>query len=402
MRVRHLTLALAVALSGCLTPLDPSSVRIAAVKVTIGDASRTVDTIRVRRATRVQATAFASQGYEIGVTDFAYRSSNVAVATVDQNGVVRGVAPGTAIITATAPQGGSGTVTVVVLTSTVEFTIPIHVVSRDIAFSNDYARAYVTTATDSLVVVDAFGFFKLRTIGLGLPGGHVAATSDVAYVTHPGVDSVSMVSVATNTFVRRIPVAGAPDAVVASTTRAFVAATSANRIVALDNGVVSGTATLAGSPRQLALPRSGNVLFATVSGAAGWSLVAIDASTLAVIRSVALPGEATGLAVNGDGSRVYVLLKAGEVRAFTYSTAGVFASAGTVTVGTNARGIAARTFGSPDVVVSGEPVLILDGPSLAVVDRVAGGGTGAVTIRPDGLFAFVVSADGMTINVIGL
>ena len=125
MHVRHLALAALVAVAGCLTPLDPSAVRIAAIRVTIGDAQHTVDTIRVRRTARIQAAAFASQGYDLGITDFHYASSDTSVATVDQSGIVRGVAPGTATITVTAPQGHSATVTVVVRTTTVEFTIPL-------------------------------------------------------------------------------------------------------------------------------------------------------------------------------------------------------------------------------------------------------------------------------------
>jgi hypothetical protein len=402
MRVRQLVLAALVATTGCLSPVDPSSVRIAAVKVTVGSALATTDTIRVRRTTRVTATAYASQGYDVGITNFSFSSSNDAVATVDQNGVVRGIAPGTAVITARTPQGKSGQVTVVVLTTTVEFTIPIGSAASDIAFSQDYARAYATSASDSLVVIDAFSFFRLRAIPLGLAVGHVAATGDAVFVTNPGADSVTVVSIASNAIVRRIAVAGAPDAVVASPTRAFVGARTANRIVVLSATGAAGSIALAGSPRQLALARTGNLLFATVLAGSNWSLVSANSSSLVTLRSIALPGAAISLTANGDGSRVYVLLATGEVRAYAVSTTGVFTAAGTATAGSGATSIAARVAGPPDVVVSGEPVLILDGPSMTVVDRIAGAGTGTVAIRPDGLFAFIAVPERRTINVVGL
>lgn len=401
MRARLLLFATLLSAGACLEPLDPSSVRIAAVRVTVGDGQRSVDTIRVRRTTRVQATAFASQGYDLGVTSFTFSSSNTAVATVDQNGVVRGVAPGSATITARAPQGQSGQVTVVVLTSTVEFTIPLGAAPVDIAFSRDYARAYVTTTGDSLVVVDAFGFQKVRTVAIGSGATGVAATSELVYVTRAAADSVVTVSVATNAVVGRFALPGRPEAVVASATRAFVAATTGNRIVALGNGTVVATLALDGSPRDLAITQGGERLFATVVAGTAWSLRAIDGGSLTVSSSVALPGPALAVAAGPGGSRVYVLL-AGEIRAFNVGAGGVLSAAGSAAVSPGATGLATRLFGPPDVVVSGEPVLVIDGTTLTRIDQVAGGGTGAVAIRPDGLFAFLAAPDRRSINVIGL
>lgn len=401
MRARLLLCALLLAAGGCLEPLDPSSVRIAAVRVTVGDGQRSVDTIRVRRTTRVQATAFASQGYDLGVTDFVFTSSNSSIATVDGNGVVRGVAPGSVTITARAPQGESGQVTVVVLTSTVEFTIPLGAAPADIAFSRDYARAYVTTAGDSMAVVDAFGFQQVRTIAIGSGASGVAATAELVYVTRGAADSVVTVSVATNAVVGRFALSGRPEAVVASASRAFVAATTGNRIDALENGAVVATLAPGGSPRHLAITQAGERLFATVVAGTAWSLLAIDGGSLAVSSSIALPGPALAVAAGPGGTRVYVLL-AGEIRAFNVSTGGVLSAAGSIAVSSGATDIATRLFGPPDVVASGEPVLVIDGATLSLIDRVAGGGTGSVAIRPDGLFAFLAAPDRRSINVIGL
>jgi hypothetical protein len=402
MHVRHLALAALVAVAGCLAPLDPSSVRIAAIRVTIGDAQHTVDTIRVRRTTRIEAAAFASQGYELGITDFHYTSSDTSVATVDQSGIVRGVAPGTAAITVTAPQGHSATVTVVVRTTTVEFTIPLGSAPGAIAFSQDYARGYVTTAGDSLAVIDAFGFLRIRSIPIGLAESDVAATSDAVFITHPAVDSVTVVSIGSSTIARRVHVAGAPDAVVASATTAFVASRSGTSISVLDASGVVGSIALGGSPRQLAAARTTALLFATVNSGDSWTLVAADQSRRIALGSIALPGPALSVTTNADGSRVYVLLATGEIRAFSATTGGALAAAGSVATQNGATDIAARVAGSPDLLVAGEPLLILDGPTLTTFDRVAGAGTGSVAIRPDGLFAFVVTPGSRVLNVVGL
>ena len=402
MRVRHLALAALAAVAGCLSPVDPSSVRIAAIRVTIGDGQHTVDTIRVRRTARIEAAAFASQGYDLGITSFHYASSDTGVATVDQSGIVRGVAPGTATITVTAPQGHSATVTVVVRTTTVEFTIPLGSAPGDIAFSQDYARGYVTTAGDSLAVIDAFGFLRIRSIAIGLAEAHVAATSDAVFITHPAADSVTVVSIGSSTIARRIHVAGAPDAIVASATASFVGLRDGTGIAVLDASGVIGSIALGGSPRQLAAARATALLFATVNTNGAWTLVAADQARRTTLGSIALPGPTLAVTTNADGSRVYVLLATGEIRAFTATTAGTLTAAGSVATQNGATDIAARVTGPPDLLVAGEPLLLLDGPTLTAFDHVAGAGNGSVAIRPDGLFAFVTAPSSRTINVVGL
>jgi DNA-binding beta-propeller fold protein YncE len=402
MHVRQLALIALVAVAGCLSPVDPSSVRIAAIRVTIGDGQHTVDTIRVRRTARIEAAAFASQGYDLGITSFQYASSDTSVATVDQSGIVRGVAPGTATIRVTAPQGHSATVTVVVRTTTVEFTIPLGSAPGDIAFSQDYARGYVTTAGDSLAVIDAFGFLRIRSIAIGLPESHVAASSDAVFITHPAADSVTVVSIGSSTIARRIHVAGAPDAIVASATAAFVASRDATSISVLDASGVIGSIALGGSPRQLAAARTSSLLFATVNTNGVWTLVAADQGRRTTLGSIALPGPTLAVTTNGDGSRVYVLLATGEIRAFTATAAGILTAAGSVATQNGATDIAARVAGPPDLLVAGEPLLLLDGPTLTTFDRVAGAGNGNVAIRPDGLFAFVSAPSSRNINVVGL
>lgn len=402
MHVRHLALAALTGLAACLTPVDPSSVRIAAIRVTIGDGQHTVDTIRVRRTARIQAAAFASQGYDLGITDFHYASSDTTIASVDQSGIVHGIAPGTATITVTAPQGHSAKVTVVVRTTTVEFTIPLGSAPGDIAFSQDYARAYVTTGGDSLAVLDAFGFLRIRSIAVGLAEAHVAATSDAVFITHPAVDSVTIFSIGSSTIARRLHVAGAPDAVVASATAAFVASRDGSSISVLDASAVVGSIALGGSPRQLAAARASTLLFATVNTGGSWALVAADQSRRVTLGSIALPGPTLAVAANGDGSRVYVLLATGEIRAFTATTGGTLAAAGSFTTHDGATDIAARVAGPADLLVSGEPVLLLDGPTLTAFDQVAGAGNGSIAIRPDGLFAFIAAPASHTINVVGL
>ena len=76
----------------CLDPIAPGTMEIGMVRVTIGSRGAELDTIQVRATTRVQAVALALEGYDVGVTNFRYASSDTLVATVDSLGTVRGEA----------------------------------------------------------------------------------------------------------------------------------------------------------------------------------------------------------------------------------------------------------------------------------------------------------------------
>lgn len=385
----------------CLTPVDPNRTTVAAVRVNVGrKADATVDTVQVRGTTHVHAAAIGTGGYDVGITDFTYRSSDTTIATVDATGNVRGNAPGVATITARAPQGQEGRATVVVVPSTIAYSIELTGNTGSIAFSTDYTRAYVVAGTGTLASLDALAFIQNATISLAHPAGSVAATSDAVYVTHPGVDSVSVISAAANAVTRTIFVGSGPGDIVASGSAAYVATRFDQRIVILKNGAATLGIPVGGEPHQLALSRDGSRLFATVLKGSTWRLYAIAPAFPDTTGSIALNGVPTAIASNGDGTRVYVLIGAAS-RVDVYNV-GPFSLVGSVTVGSNPGGIAARQVGSPYVVVSGEPATVFDGTTLAVQDRIANVGFGPVAIRPDGLFAFVSFGTQGLVRVIAL
>ena len=405
MRVRHLTIVLLLATAGCLSPVDPvSSAAIAAVRATIGDRGFAADTIQVRATTRVRATALAAAGYDLGVSDFAYVSSNPAVAVVDGNGTVRGVAPGSVSITATAPGGKSATVGVVVVPSTIAYTITVGDSPGPITFSSDYTRAYVATAGDSLVVVDALGFFRISAAEVGAPAYALAATGTDVYLTHPALDSVTLVGTANSQSLGRAFLGAGPSGVVASGGRAWIAARYDRRLVVVEGSSTTGTIPLGAEPHDLALDATGTSLFATVEDAGAWRVAIVRLAGADTAGSFSVAPGPSALASSATGDRVY-LLYPGErlVRVYARGSDGAYALQGTVSTGASPGGIAARHVGEvPYVVVSGEPATVFDGVTLQVYDRVAAVGTGSVAIRPDGLFAFVSAPGTTAVNVLGL
>ena len=394
----------AVALLGaCLDPVDPGAAPVASIAVMF-DGTNSKDTISVRGTTRARAIAVAEAGYDLGRTDFTFTSSNEAVAVVEPTGVVRAVAPGTAVIRATLPGGVVGQGEVLVLPSTVEYTIPVGNAPGAMSFSPDYTRLYVTIAPDSLAIVDALNYTRLSAVGLGRPGVGVAATSQSVYVTHPASDSVSVVSTANNSVTGRISVGRGPTGAAGTADRAFIAVRTERRIAIVDASGTVNTIGLAGEPRDIAVARDGRRVFATMDmGGGAWRLVVANPATRDTIHSIALSSAPGPIATDLSGTRVYVLLPAeGRAIVFAQGADGRFSLVGGIPVGANAGGISARVTGEPLVVVSGTPATIFDGGTLALSEQVANVGTGQVSVRPDGVFAFIANVGGNVLQVIGL
>lgn len=401
--VRRVWLIAAIGIIGCLTPVDPSDAPVGSVQVTF-DGTNTSDTIQVRGTTRARAAAIARQGYDLGRTDFIFASSNDAVATVEPSGVVRAVAPGTAVVRATLPDGTAGEGTVIVVPSTVEYTIVVGDAPGAMAFSPDYTRLYVTIASDSLAIVDALGYFRMSAVRLGAPGARVAATAEAVYVTHPGLDSVSVIATTTTPAVRRISLGRSPTGVAATAQRAFVALRAERRVAIVEGDHEVASIPVGADPVEVAAARDGRRVFATLeSGSGVWHLAIIDPIVRVAIQTVALTSAPGAIATDLSGTRVYVLLPAeNRVAVLAEGPDGRYQATGTIAIGTGSTGVSARLVGAPLVVASGNPVTVFDGASLAVSEQIPDVGTGSVAVRPDGVFAFISVVGSNVLKVIGL
>ncbi|HEX2719274.1 MAG TPA: Ig-like domain-containing protein [Gemmatimonadaceae bacterium] len=404
MRRHPWLLAGALALSGCLEPMDPAAAEVALVRATIGDAGFTADTVQVRATTRVHAVALASGGYDLGLTGFRFSSSDASVADVDANGTVRGVSPGTATITAAAPNGNrSASVTVVVVPSTIDYTIAVGAAPGAIAFSPDYTRTYVATSGDSVVVIDALGFFRGAAVDVGAEVHALAATSSAVYATHFAIDSLGRIATASSQRLARMFVGSGPAGAVSVGSRVFIATTFDRRLVAIESGGGLSEVPVGGEPHELARSGDGRLIAATVQSAGGWRVALVSAQANDTSGSFAIEPGATAIALDATGDAVYLLYPAERrMRMYRRGSAG-WGLAGSVETGVSPGGLAARHVGRvPYVVISGTPTLVVDGVTLAVYDRIENAGTGPVAIRPDGLFAFVAAPAVNAVHVIGL
>ena len=96
------------------TPTTPSPPPPPAPTVSVVEVSPSMATVEVGRTQRFVATAKASDGTVISGVDFAWSSSNTAVATINNNGVATAVAAGTVTIRATGNGVASAAVTITV------------------------------------------------------------------------------------------------------------------------------------------------------------------------------------------------------------------------------------------------------------------------------------------------
>lgn len=144
--------------------------------------------------------------------------------------------------------------------------------------------------------------------GAGAPSA-VAATNTRAYITDRDTGTVAVYDTITNTLVGSYQVGGAPDgiAVKRDGTRIYVSSSAGNTVTVIDTATGAKKATIAvGNPTAIAINPAGSVLYVANGSAA--TVTKISTSTNRVAGTVKLaPGvTATELAVSADGKRIYV------------------------------------------------------------------------------------------------
>ena len=400
-RARRGSAAMTALLVGaCLAPMDPSKAEVELVHVTFGAARRTVDTIAVRATTRANAVAYAAEGHDVGITRFEFSSSDARVAVVDSLGTVRGISPGTAVITARAPSGKEGSATIVIIPATIAYRITLGGPPETLAFSVDATRLYVPVRPDSLAVIDALGQLRVATVSLGAGANRAAATTTHVIAFEAGSSSAALLSVATERASGALALGAPSHDIVALGERAYVAQGVAGRIAIIEGNAVVGHIEVTGEPMHLAVSRREPRLAAAVRSGSSWRAVILAIPSGSPLASITLAGEPAALALSGDGSRLFVL-DAARRRVDVFA-APSYALVGSIATGETPGDLDVRQTGTPLVVVSGEPLVMFDGLTLQEVDRIPEVGRGLVSIRPDGLFVYVTEPGSNVVRVVAL
>jgi YVTN family beta-propeller protein len=269
----------------------------------------------------LQLTATAADKYDNSIPDasFTYSSGNTAIATVSEAGLVTGVALGATTISVTSGQA-SRTVPIVVTGGHPEEMI-VSVTEKlptsvwGIAISPAGAIYVTQPSVGRLGRADLPATAFTRSVDVG--GGPWSNPTDVtfdpagttAYVANQGTGNVSVVDVATNIEVARIPVTnpGVPFTVIVSADGARVyVGTNVGRVVVIDAATraVTQVIEVGGAINTLLLHPSRPLLYAN-SFTAGF-VAEINTATLGVGRTFLTGGRPQGLAIAHDGSELYV------------------------------------------------------------------------------------------------
>jgi YVTN family beta-propeller protein len=169
----------------------------------------------------------------------------------------------------------------------------------------------------------------VETINVGSVPTELAfdATGATAYVTNQGSQTVSVVNVATNTQTRTIPVTGSPFAIAVSPdgSRIYVT-TNANKVYAIDpaTGAVGGELATGETANGLALNADGSKLY--VSTRDGGSVMELDAATMTLLRTFNAGTRTQGVLVAPDNSELYVVTEVGQLLFFNLATGALSAT----------------------------------------------------------------------------
>ncbi|MDZ4268649.1 MAG: hypothetical protein U1D00_23675, partial [Mycobacterium sp.] len=266
------------------------------------------------------------------------------------------------------------------------------------AITGDGAYVYVTSALgDSITVIDTATGTVETTIPVSNSTGVVITPDGTrAYVTASG-GVVSVVDTASNTVTTTVSLNDASGGIAVSPDGTQVYVSRGDGVISV---IDTATNTESGSFGLNQVPEN-DIVFspdgtrAYVADVLGVSV--IDTSTTEVVTLIEAGSNSIGLAINGDGSRIYVTdLSDNTVNVIDTTSNAVIA---TIPVGTSPDPVAISPDGSRVYVPSGADgtISVIDTASNTVVATVTAGEEGIV-----GAYAVVISPDGERMYVTNL
>jgi len=240
------------------------------------------------------------------------------------------------------------------------FTIPALLYLAAMASAQTEPKLYVTNLMDSTVsVISPDTNSLLATINVGpLPWGVVyASDTNQILVAQLGTSGISVIDPVSDHMIGQINVQGA-QRLLLSKDKHVLFITSANGVLmSLDRvtNTITNFAQLASFPNGIALSGDGSRLFVVTDADATLSVV--DASTLNVLATVLMPQFPRGVAVSPDGSKVYVASESGAVSILDANTYAVLA---TLAFPPNTNDVVFNGDGSKAYVAAGSQLSTID------------------------------------------
>ncbi|MES2332153.1 MAG: LamG-like jellyroll fold domain-containing protein [Bacteroidota bacterium] len=356
-------------------------------------------------------------------TGGVWSSSNASVASVDNTGLVTGVAAGNANISYTVTVNGcttavSSSVTVNALptiTSVTDQVVCEGSATTAINFGGT-GNIFNWTNSNASIGLGASGSGSIPSF-IGLNNGITPITANItvtpvfsgtsiAYVPEYFDGYVSVVNTSTNAIVTTIPVGTGPYGVTVSPdgSHVYVANLSSQNISVINtaNNTVAATITVGFGPKTTAISADGSRLYVTNNTASNVSV--INTATNTVIGTIPIGGVAngpTGICISPDASKIYITNQ--YVNTVTVINTATNAIITHIPVGTNPQGIAISADGSRVYAVNygTNNVSVINTASNAVIATVAVGTNPAwAAVTPDGTKVYVSNNSSGNISVI--
>lgn len=242
-----------------------------------------------------------------------------------------------------------------------------------------------------------------------------AGAAVLAYVPNQTGATVAVVDLSNGAVIATVPVGAAPIGVAAAPGGRYVYITQHNAdtvaVVSTNTNTVLAQISAGSKPMGVAVSPDGtrlyisNFLTATASGAGSmWvngTLTVVDTATRAVLATVTVGANPSGVAVSPDGNRVYVANSgAGTLSVISTATNAVTS---TITAGANPVGVAASPDGLRVYVANGgsASVSVIDAATLAVTSTIrVGGHTTGIAVSDDSTRVLVSNAFDNSVSVI--
>lgn len=377
---------------GCNSSTAPT----AALQVTVTPAAATLDV-----GEQLRLVAAVKEG-DSSVTDqgVAWSSSDLAIATVDNAGLVTGADTGsTRIIAKVGNAADTATVVVVVKRfAHVVAQLPVAFGPWDPAISSQ-GQAYVTQPlTDSIAVVNVAGEAVPSHFAVGHRPDEVTfnGAGTKAFVTNLDDRTVGVIDAATNTQTTTFSVPGEPLRIRLgpNETKLYVTLSDGSlEVLDATSGAIDTTLAIGGTPNGLALNSTGTRLY--VSSTLG-TVTEINTATDAVLQTASVGGAPQDLVVAPGDTTLYVASESGVVQIWALPS---FAAHPSISV-PNAFGLALTPDGSRLLVSQpgSASVTVVDARSRAALFSVAMPGSPRhIAVTPDGKTALVADESGSVV-----
>jgi len=348
--------------------------------------------IAIGSSAQLTATGIFPDGTTQDLTSSAnWTSSSPGAASVSNDAGNRGLI--------TANGAGSSTITgsFAGLSSTATVTVTQAAVSSD--------RAFVTNfGSDTLAVIDTVGNRVLTSIpvGSGPRGVAVHTSAGRAYVANSNSNTVSVIDIAGNTPVATVNVGSGPwgVAVNPAANRVYVANSLSGTLSVIDTtgNTVVATVVVGSAPRGVAVNEASNLVYVTNLAANTVSVVNSLNNTLAGVINVGLAP--LDVAVNSGANQIYV---ANSFSGILSVINGANNAVTPLPVGSNAQGVAVHPAANRAYLTLGATgsLVVIDTANNSVVTTIpVESDPRGVAVKPASNRVFVANTGSNTVSVI--